>query len=65
MPDAIQTECSKCSEKQKDGSEFIMKYLIDNKPEWWQLLEAKYDPSGIYKQKYLDSKNDEVNVEKV
>ncbi|XP_049820509.1 ejaculatory bulb-specific protein 3-like [Aethina tumida] len=57
MPDAIETDCSKCSDKQKEGSDFIIKFLIDNKPDYWELLEKKYDPSGSYKEKYLASKN--------
>nr|UYB94427.1 chemosensory protein 3 [Lytta caraganae] len=66
MPDAIATNCSKCSEKQKEGSDFIMKFLIDNKPEYWTKLEDKYDPSGSYKKQYLESKNnDDVDIEPV
>lgn len=57
MPDAIETDCSKCSAKQKEGSDFIMKYLIDNKPDMWTPLEQKYDPNGTYKAKYLASKS--------
>nr|AIX97069.1 chemosensory protein 1 [Dastarcus helophoroides] len=56
MPDAIKTDCAKCSEKQRTGSEYIMKYLIDHKPEYWMPLEEKYDPEGSYKKKYLESK---------
>lgn len=62
MPDAIETDCIKCSEKQKEGSEIIMKYLIDNKPEYWDPLQEKYDPSGTYKQRYLEQKKSEVSV---
>ncbi|XP_072390726.1 ejaculatory bulb-specific protein 3-like [Diabrotica undecimpunctata] len=65
MPDAIETDCSKCSEKQKEGSEYIIRYLIDNKPEYWNPLQEKYDPSGTYKQRYLESKKEEVKVEPI
>lgn len=65
MPDAIETDCSKCSEKQKEGSEVIMRYLIDNKPDFWKSLEEKYDPTGSYKKKYLEKKNSEVVVKPV
>lgn len=30
LPDAIATDCSKCSEKQKVGSERVMHYMWDN-----------------------------------
>ncbi|XP_028141528.1 ejaculatory bulb-specific protein 3-like [Diabrotica virgifera virgifera] len=65
MPDAIETDCSKCSDKQKEGSEYIIRYLIDNKPEYWNPLQEKYDPSGTYKQRYLESKKEEVKVEPI
>nr|QUP79552.1 chemosensory protein 6 [Monochamus saltuarius] len=65
MPDAIETDCSKCSEKQKEGSEIIIRYLIDNKPEYWNPLQDKYDPTGSYKKRYLDAKKTEVNVEPI
>ncbi|CAH1364354.1 unnamed protein product [Tenebrio molitor] len=65
MPDAIETDCSKCSEKQKEGSDFIMEYLIDHKPEYWEALEVKYDPDGAYKRRYLEAKRNEVGAEAV
>nr|WJJ63300.1 chemosensory protein 15 [Pachyrhinus yasumatsui] len=65
MPDAIATDCSKCSEKQQQGSEIIIRYLIDNKPDYWNPLEEKYDPSGSYKKRYFDGKKAEVKVEPV
>ncbi|XP_073847774.1 ejaculatory bulb-specific protein 3-like [Musca autumnalis] len=52
LPDALQTECSKCSEKQKQGAEKVARYVIENKREAWNALQAKYDPKGIYYQKY-------------
>lgn len=65
MPDAIETNCSKCSDKQREGSEVMMQYLIDNKPEYWNPLQEKYDPTGSYRKRYLDSKKAEVGVEPV
>ncbi|XP_008482474.1 ejaculatory bulb-specific protein 3-like [Diaphorina citri] len=52
LPDAIETECGECSEKQKEGSKKIFKFLIEQKPEEWKALEGKYDPSGTYKKKF-------------
>lgn len=62
MPDAIHTDCAKCSEKQKEGSKKIMRHLIDNKPEWWKQLEAKYDKDGTYKKKYQDEKDANLKI---
>ncbi|KAJ6642815.1 putative odorant-binding protein A10 [Pseudolycoriella hygida] len=56
LPDAIQSECSKCSEKQKSGAETVTHFLIDNKPDEWQKLADKYDQDGDYKAKYLKEK---------
>nr|UYB94429.1 chemosensory protein 5 [Lytta caraganae] len=52
LPDALHSDCSKCSEKQKEGSKKIIRHLIDNKPEWWKELEQKYDKDGTYRKKY-------------
>ena len=40
------------------GADFILKYLIANKPEYWEELEIKYDPEGTYKKKYESSLSD-------
>lgn len=52
LPDALKNKCSLCSEKQKAGSEKIIPYLIENKPEMWNDLEAKFDPKGTYRSAY-------------
>ncbi|XP_019866894.1 ejaculatory bulb-specific protein 3 [Aethina tumida] len=52
LPDALNTECAKCSDKQKAGSRKIIHYLIDNKRDLWNQLEAKYDKDGHYRKKY-------------
>lgn len=57
MPDAIQSECSKCTEKQKNGAEKVTHYLIDNKPEEWEHLAEIYDSDGEYKRKYLEERD--------
>ncbi|CAB3384149.1 Hypothetical predicted protein [Cloeon dipterum] len=59
LPDALKSECSKCSEKQREGVEKLINYLIDNKPDMWKDLKAKFDPKGIYKQKSTTPAEDE------
>ncbi|TGZ32814.1 ejaculatory bulb-specific protein 3-like [Temnothorax longispinosus] len=54
LPDALSTECSKCSEKQRKGTEKVVRYLVNKKPETWEQLKKKYDPSGQYTTKYVD-----------
>ncbi|KAG5673741.1 hypothetical protein PVAND_003761 [Polypedilum vanderplanki] len=52
LPDALKTECAKCSEKQKAGTEKVLRFLIEKKPQAWQELQKKYDPENIYYTKY-------------
>lgn len=40
------------SEKQKAGTEKVLRHLIKNKPGQWEELQRKYDPEGIYFKKY-------------
>lgn len=63
LPDALETDCSKCSDKQKSGSTKVIHFLIDNKKEDWEKLEARYDPSGAYRIKYeAENKESDVNI---
>ncbi|KAH8273303.1 hypothetical protein KR018_008294 [Drosophila ironensis] len=57
LPDAIKTDCSKCTEKQKFGVEKVTSHLIDNQPTAWKRLEKIYDPTGGYRIKYQEGKN--------
>lgn len=52
LPDALQTECSKCNDKQKKNAEKVIKYIKANKPQEWKELTAKYDPNNVYVTKY-------------
>ncbi|XP_061396794.1 ejaculatory bulb-specific protein 3-like [Musca vetustissima] len=54
LPDALQTECSKCNEKQKANADKVIRYIIENKPEEWKSLQEKYDPEHVYYNKYKD-----------
>ncbi|KAI5643028.1 insect pheromone-binding family, a10/OS-D domain-containing protein [Phthorimaea operculella] len=56
LPDAIDNDCAKCTERQKAGADEVMGYIIDHRPNDWAKLEKKYLSDGSYKQKYLDSK---------
>lgn len=56
LPDAIATNCSKCTEKQRTGSEKVTHYLIDHQPDEWDQLAVIYDKDGEYKRSYLESK---------
>lgn len=40
------------SEKQKAGTEKVVRYLIENKKDKWDMLQKKYDPENVYYGKY-------------
>ncbi|XP_030244586.1 ejaculatory bulb-specific protein 3 [Drosophila navojoa] len=52
LPDALVTECSKCSEKQRQNTDKVIRFVIDKKPEEWKVLQAKYDPEEVYIKRY-------------
>ncbi|RZC42382.1 chemosensory protein, partial [Asbolus verrucosus] len=52
LPDALETNCTKCSDKQKEGAKIVIQHLYKNKPDTWKQLEAKYDPSGKYRKEH-------------
>lgn len=52
IPDALTNECSKCSEKQKEISEKVVRHILEKERDAWQELKAKFDPEGIYEKRY-------------
>ena len=52
LPEALATECAKCSEKQKNGSKKVIEFLSKNKPDIWKQILEKYDKEGKYRAKY-------------
>lgn len=54
LPDALENECSKCTEKQKSGADKVIRHLVNKKPDLWKLLGAKYDKDGEYVKRYKD-----------
>ena len=52
LPDALKTNCSKCSERQRAGTDRVIRFLIDNKTKQWDTLQKRYDPENVYTRKY-------------
>uniref|UniRef100_M3V872 Chemosensory protein 5 n=1 Tax=Ips typographus TaxID=55986 RepID=M3V872_IPSTY len=52
LPDALASGCSKCNEKQKDTTEKVIRHLMDKRTKDWDRLSKKYDPQGVYKQRF-------------
>nr|AFF18071.1 chemosensory protein 4 variant [Bombyx mori]AFF18072.1 chemosensory protein 4 variant [Bombyx mori] len=57
IPDALQSDCNKCSDKQRENADAWIEFMIDNRPEDWTKLEERYNPDGSYRTKYLESKH--------
>ncbi|KAF4524966.1 hypothetical protein B566_EDAN014483 [Ephemera danica] len=51
LPDALESDCSKCTEKQREGSDRVIEHIIRNEPEKWKQLQAKFDPENKYESK--------------
>nr|AGR39571.1 chemosensory protein 1 [Agrotis ipsilon] len=52
IKDALETKCEKCTDKQKEAVRYVIKYLINKKPEDWKKVCDKYDPDGKLKSQY-------------
>nr|AII01016.1 chemosensory protein [Dendrolimus houi] len=52
LEEALQNGCEECTEKQKEGIEYCIRYMIEKKPEQWKSLCDKFDPTGKYKKQY-------------
>lgn len=59
VPDAIQTECSKCSERQKVQAGKVLAHLLQHKPEYWKLLLQRFDPNNVYLRRFMSDDDDE------
>ncbi|XP_073847457.1 pherokine 3 [Musca autumnalis] len=52
LPDALQSDCSKCTDIQKRNSQKVINFLRARRPGEWKLLLDKYDPNGNYRAKH-------------
>ncbi|XP_019866891.1 ejaculatory bulb-specific protein 3 [Aethina tumida] len=52
LPEALQTDCAKCNEKQKEGAKKVLRFLVKNKRPVFDEVAAKFDPEKIYINKY-------------
>ncbi|EDS38046.1 serine/threonine kinase [Culex quinquefasciatus] len=54
LPEALETNCAKCSEKQRSGAIKAFGYLSENRPEEWKALRARFDPENKYLEQYRE-----------
>ncbi|XP_067629013.1 ejaculatory bulb-specific protein 3 isoform X2 [Eurosta solidaginis] len=52
LPDALQSDCSKCTDTQRKNSQKVINFLRVNRPGEWKLLLDKYDSKGVYRSKH-------------
>nr|CAJ01448.1 hypothetical protein [Apis mellifera] len=52
LPDALATDCKKCTDKQREVIKKVIKFLVENKPELWDSLANKYDPDKKFRVKF-------------
>lgn len=49
LPAAIQTDCHKCTNIQKQNSRRVITFLRMNRPQDWRRLTDRFDPKGLFK----------------
>lgn len=54
LPDALQTNCLKCTDKQREGVDYVLKFMINSKKDEWAELQKKFDPDNTYTTKYRE-----------
>jgi hypothetical protein len=52
IPEALLTECVKCSEVQKKQAGIVLSFIQLYHPDMWEAILNKYDPEGTYRKKY-------------
>lgn len=52
IPEALLTECNKCSEIQKKQAGNVMAFIQLYHPDMWEAILNKYDPEGTFRKKY-------------
>uniref|UniRef100_A0A1B6LW37 Uncharacterized protein n=1 Tax=Graphocephala atropunctata TaxID=36148 RepID=A0A1B6LW37_9HEMI len=52
LPEALKTDCAKCTLKQLQGAIKVVKFMVEKKPDLWGEILSKYDPDGILSKKF-------------
>ncbi|PSN33545.1 hypothetical protein C0J52_25412 [Blattella germanica] len=64
IPEALVTECAKCSDIQKKQAGKVMAFVQLKHPDMWEQVLDKYDPEGNFRKKYGYNEDDEEDEEK-
>ncbi|XP_063238697.1 ejaculatory bulb-specific protein 3-like isoform X2 [Bacillus rossius redtenbacheri] len=54
IPDALASDCAKCSERQREETRKVVAFVRKNHPEDWSALVRRFDPTGVYSEKHGD-----------
>nr|NP_001296021.1 ejaculatory bulb-specific protein 3-like precursor [Plutella xylostella]ACJ04672.1 chemosensory protein [Plutella xylostella] len=52
IQEALENNCGKCTDKQREGTRKMIGHPINHEQEFWDQLIAKYDPERKYVSKY-------------
>nr|QGH51245.1 putative chemosensory protein 2 [Conopomorpha sinensis]WGJ79143.1 chemosensory protein 4 [Conopomorpha sinensis] len=50
--EALENNCGKCTDKQRESTRLVIGHLINKEPAYWNQLVNKYDPSRKYVNRY-------------
>ncbi|XP_013187515.2 allergen Tha p 1 [Amyelois transitella] len=50
--EALENDCAKCTDNQREGSRRVIAHLIKHEAGYWDKLKAKYDPNGKYSRRH-------------
>ncbi|KAK4885674.1 hypothetical protein RN001_001945 [Aquatica leii] len=59
LPDALMTDCEKCSDIQKQQGGKVLSHILQFYREDWEELVQLYDPDGIFREKYGYEQDDD------
>ncbi|KAG5671619.1 hypothetical protein PVAND_001812 [Polypedilum vanderplanki] len=48
LPETLETNCAKCSDKQRRQTRKLIDHLENKKPQLFKQVQAKFDPTGEY-----------------
>nr|AGR39574.1 chemosensory protein 4 [Agrotis ipsilon] len=54
LPEALETRCAKCTDKQKQMGKVLAQEVKKNHPDIWKELVAMYDPQGKYQEAWKE-----------
>ncbi|KAF4524964.1 hypothetical protein B566_EDAN014481 [Ephemera danica] len=52
IPEAMRSECARCTERQRQQAGRVLAFIIEHRPEWLRELFEKFDPDGSIRKKY-------------